>query len=204
MFECNFNVTQCKIPAGWLHIPIGWRLTEANYATTPQIGFISRVILSMQGSAEQFQQIIVKSDLFLSFCRSKCQCFSSFVITGFKGAKHLETDCLPSLPWKNLGQEAREVQFNVIVFLCSAAATKNIATQFKSFKISRDERPGPFLCNLVRLPVCRSRACGIFLGYELEKEREGCAQWLFSKGALGHTARSRKKWVKSSQDEDVK
>ena len=124
MFECNFNVTQCQIPAGWLHIPIGWRLTEANYATTPQIGFISRVILSMQGSAEQFQQIIVKSDLFLSFCRSKCQCFSSFVITGFKGAKHLETDCLPSLPWKNLGQEAREVQFNVIVFLCSAAATK--------------------------------------------------------------------------------
>ena len=124
LFECDFNVTQCQIPAGWLHIGIGWRLTGANYATTPQIGFISRVILSMQGSAEQFQQIIVKSDLFLSFCRSECQCFSSFVITGFKGAKHLETDCLPSLPWKNLGQEAREVQFNVIVFLCSAAATK--------------------------------------------------------------------------------
>ena len=118
----------------------------------------------------------MRSDLFLSFCRSECQCFSSFVITGFKGAKHLETDCLPSLPWKNLGQEAREVQFNVIVFLCSAAATKNIATQFKSFKISRDERPGPFLCNLVRLPVCRSRACGIFLGYELEKGERGlCA-----------------------------
>ena len=172
-----------------------WRLTEANYATTPQIGFISRVILSMQGSAEQFQQIIVKSDLFLSFCRSKCQCFSSFVITGFKGAKHLETDCLPSLPWKNLGQEAREVQFNVIVFLCSAAATKkNIATQFKSFKISRDERPGPFLCNLVRLPVCRSRACGIFLGYELVKElRERAVRSGYSAKAHSDTQRGQGK-----------
>ena len=197
MFECNFNVTQCQIPAGWLHIG------DSQKQIMRRRHRLDSFPESSSRCKEQFQQIIVKSDLFLSFCRSECQCFSSFVITGFKGAKHLETDCLPSLPWKNLGQEAREVQFNVIVFLCSAAATKNIATQFKSFKISRDERPGPFLCNLVRLPVCRSRACGIFLGYELEKEREGCAQWLFSKGALGHTARSRKKWVKSSQDEDV-